>query len=461
MWDDKLKRHRDTLKNLNDPLNRNLSSTAIKDDGKGKKLDRYIKNAKSNVKAKLQTAKKELANELFQGNRHAVMLSELRKETQEMEELLQKATSEVLVKARGGAMIPLREFAYKQAFGLGQCSKKAIYQHNTQTDKFTFKHMMRCGRRSCPVCSHFASLREGEQILDELQNTFGAMKKDELKNGRLFLLTFTHENVPLDRVFDIAKAWRHTQQMKKRQYKKKDNPYSIWNVLKWGIWRWEVTRNEKTGLWHPHIHVMAFVNDWLAPEEGGYWNRLVESWKDACALQGLNVGWKGQNAKPILYFKKERGNDPKALPYNFTKEQLAEVVEGAVAEMSKYAVKSTEFTKIKNHKNGETTEEIANELAMLFSMMAGRKIKNGFGGFSLHDADEDGADQQEELVLEDEEGEHLIEVVYSWDNRQKRYVMQARRPWNKQRFADYLCDMRCYKDRHTLMLYYGLEREAA
>lgn len=429
-------------------------------ESKGYGLEFY-RGEKKHLKNQVRLAKREIAEEEFNGNVHALSLTELRQETQDMEELLQKVTSQEQVKARGKKIITLQEFGYNQAFALGLCSKKAIYQHNQKTEKFMFKHMLRCGRRSCPVCGHFSSIKEGKQIVEELHNKLASMNRDEKKNGRLYHIVLTHENVELDRVFEIFKVWRHIQKMKKKVYKKKDNPYSIWNILKWGLWRWEVTRDEETGLYHPHLHIIAYMQGWMAAELNGYWNRLVESWKDSCANVGLEANWNGQHYGIIMFFKEEKSGDPRALHYDFTREELAEIVDGAVAEMAKYAVKSTDFTKIKRTGEDESTEQIANEMAKLFSMMNGRKIKNGFGGFSLRADDEEGdvVDVEEGEEVETE-GEHLSEVIYTWSNKQKRYLLQTWRRWQQERFDDYIKDMRCYKERHDLMMHYGLEREA-
>lgn len=411
------------------------------------------------AKEKLHLAKRKLAQEQFDGNSHALMLTDLRQETQEMQELLDQVDSNQLVKIRG-KQVTLKDFAAKQAFGLSLCSTKAIYQYHLKKKKFRFKHSLRCGRRTCPVCAHFDSQAEGKLMLEELQQQFSQMDKEQLKNGRLYHIVLTHENVPLDQAFEIFKVWRHTQKMKKKEYKKKRNEYDIWNILQWGLWRWEITRNPETGLYHPHIHIIAFVNGWLAPEEGGYWNRLVHSWIDACANSGLNAAWEAQHMGAILYFKQERNGDPRCLSYDFTPEELAHTVEDAVAEMAKYAVKSTDFTKMQRVKDGQDVGEIANEVAMLFAMMSGRKLKNGFGGFSLRDAEES-EDLVPETIQEEEEDdpEDLMEAIFTWDKKQKRYIMWAYRNWDEMRFADYLKDMQNYKDRYALTMFYGLERE--
>lgn len=414
------------------------------------------------LKMHLAAEKKAVANKYFKGNTHALRMTDLRQETQEMEELLQKTTDDRLVKIRG-KQVPLKDFALRQAFGMSLCSTKAIYQYNQRTEKYKFKHALRCGRRTCSVCAHFDGIEDGRLILNELQNKILGLSAEQKKNGRLYHIVLTHENVPLDRVFDICKAWRHTQMSKKKVYKTKENPYDIWNIMQWGLWRWEITRNAETGLYHPHLHIVAYVQGWLAPERGGYWDRLVQSWIAACANVGVEANWAAQHMGLIMYFKDGYTADPRALGYEFTVEDLNEVVEGAVAEMAKYAVKSTDFTKLQRVKDGTDVTELANEMAYLFALMSGRKLLSGFGGFKLRVREEEEVVEQEVVEEEKqiEEPDDLMEVIFVWDRRERRYIMQTIRKWSQERYDDYITDMACYKDRHTLMMHYGLERDTA
>ena len=414
------------------------------------------------LKAELNKERAQIAKESFGGNRHAVIMTELRNETQDMEEMMKLVTAERAVKVRG-KQTPLRDFAYKQAFGLALCSRKAVYQYNTKTERYKFMHSLRCGRRTCAVCSHFESIEDGKMILAELQDKITGLTREQKKGGRVVLITLTHENVGLERAFDIVKAWRHTQMMKQKVYKTKDNPYHVWNQLQWGMWRWEITRNEETGLYHPHIHIMAYTQAWLRKQKGGYFYQMVNSWRDACALQGHNVDWLGQDVRSILYFKeKPHRHEDRALAYDCTRSEIEEVVEGAVAEMAKYAIKSTDFTKIKRGADGADRAQIANEMALLFALMAGRRVKNGFGGFALRSSEETEEPVEEKGEPEEEANpEDLREAVYAWDRRQRRYVLQIMRKWDEKRFKDYVTDMGSYKDRHTLVMYYGLERTPA
>lgn len=298
--------------------------------------------------------------------------------------------------------------------------------------------------------------------MSELNRKLSGLSADEKKNGRLYHIVLTHQNVPLEKAFEIFKIWRHTQKMKQKKYKTKKNEYDVWNVLEWGLWRWEVTRNAETGLYHPHLHIIAYVNGWLAPEENGYWDRLVKSWIAACENSGVAATWQGQHMGIIMYFKDRKSADPRCLPENFTAEQLEETLEGAVAEMAKYAVKSTDFTKLQRVKDGEDASDIANEIAMLFAMMNGRKLKNGFGGFSLRDDEESNepvVELEEQTDEEEQDPADLMEAIFTWDKRARRYKLFVLRDWNDERFTDYVKDMANYKDRYALTMYYGLERE--
>lgn len=421
------------------------------------------KKARKESRRKLHEERKNIAAQSdFVGNTHAVKMSELRRETDEMVELLESVDSTKGVRIQGKNMT-LRDYAINQAWSMSLCSTKAVYQFWPDEKKFAFKHACRCGRRTCSLCGHFDSLEQARMLETELVDKIMELSEEEKLRGRLVHIVLTHESVQLDRVMDVMKAWRHVQQMKKREYKKKENPYQIWRILEWGLARWEVTRDDMTGLYHPHMHILAWADGWLAPETGGYWNQLVNSWIETCEkILGLKAAWQGQNMGAVCYFS-ERKDDPKAIHGTGREDVIAQITKGAAAEMVKYPVKSTDFTKLESFKKRENYTQGANELAELLAKMHGRKLMNGFGGFKLREVEETEKDmtQDPEYIDENEITDRVcMEAIFTWNKSTRSYKLWVIRDWDQQRFEDYMHDLSDYKMKTSVIMGYGLERES-
>lgn len=470
--------------------------------------ERKRKDARTNLRDK----KRELAQTYFNGCEHAVTMQDLKTENDEMRALLESVTSTEIVKVQGKKM-ELRYFADRQAFGLAVCSSKAVYKYTPKNEKFDFKHTQRCGRRTCSVCAHFDAIEQEKLLMEELTQKLYELPGEKRKNGRIYHIVLTVQNVPLDNVFDIQNAWRHIQKMKIKKYKNAENDYRIWNILEWGIVRWEVTRNEETGLYHPHLHILTFIDGWLAPEKDGYWAQLEHTWEMACANCGLHAEWDGQKFIPVLFFSNS-SDDVRALKYNFGPLELKAVLDGSVAEMAKYPMKSTDFTKIERVKEGQNLGDIANEVAKLFALMAGRRLLNGFGGFKLREpnvpawksdhnyrvgtqvkangsiyecveagksaaqgtgpsgrgneiidgtakwkfvsvCDDISENNNKNENVDDNVNEESYEVIFTWDRKQKRYLLYQFREWDENRFLNYLEDLGDFRNRQSVYMLYG------
>lgn len=443
---------------------------------------------KSQAAVNLKDLRKKIADEQFSGNVHAVFMTDLKRENEEMVKLLRStnALETVLVSHKPAPVpivngvpikrgklpkraMPLHEFAAEQASNMEFCSSKSIYEYLPDSHKFNFKHALRCGRRTCAICGHFDSIDERIMIENELTDKLSALTREQKKQGRLVHIVLSHENVPLPYVMEIQKAWRHVQQMKKREYKKKSNPYDVWKILEWGLVRWEVTRDAKTGLYHPHLHIMAWANGWLAPEKGGYWYQLVQSWAQTVHLKvkipmtngqerGARATWKAQYLGAIAYFTDKPDEDPRAISLDAAPEKVREIIADDLAEMAKYPIKSTDWTKIAEFKEDGNFSENGNELARLLHLMHGRKLKNGFGDFKLREPEEEDRIDATAGEYEEEMSDVLrFECIFTWDKRSRTYKLLLWRDWNQSRFDQYLVDLADFKSRSALVLSYGFE----
>lgn len=436
-------------------------------------------HARRQAKKRVEEQKTRLAEEHFDGNKHALMLTDLKHEQQHMISLLESVDSSLMIETmpktrrtplmvdgvnvnsktpRPKRKITLSTYAEEQSFALTQCSTKAIYKYWPDHNKYEYKHSLRCGRRVCPVCGHFDSLAEKKMLHNELLDRMEDLTPEQRGRGRLMHIVLTHENVEVSRVLDVLKVWRRIQQVKKRTPKNKKNIHSVWNVLLWGLWRWEVTRNPDTGLYHPHLHILAWVDGWLAAEKGGYWSLIVESWRSVCdEMLGLNVTFDAQKAKPVAFWSNS-SEDPRAIKGD-AREDIARVLTSDdVSEMAKYPVKATDWTKIEQYKKGSDYSNAANELAYLLSLIHGRKLKNGWGGLKLREVmeEERNALESDFIHPEDYTDEVCYEVIFTWDKVAGVYKVYRYREWDEDRFNRYLEDLTDWKNRGAVAMSYGV-----
>ena len=63
---------------------------------------------------------------------------------------------------------------------------------------------------------------------------------------------------------------------RRRDYLKKGWGYNEFCKVQGAMYSYENTYNEKTGEWHPHIHMFALVDQWIDQQEfSEYWHSLT------------------------------------------------------------------------------------------------------------------------------------------------------------------------------------------
>lgn len=124
------------------------------------------------------------------------------------------------------------------------CKSMAVYKNKVTNDFRMSRH--RCKNKFCPICNHVNSTKTAAF----LQQDYNAADKDKTI---YWSVVFTMPNVTLDDfgqgIADLSKA------------------FSLWNghyrrTLHYvaGLRTFEFTYNKKTGLFHPHIHLLLKFN---------------------------------------------------------------------------------------------------------------------------------------------------------------------------------------------------------
>lgn len=214
-----------------------------------------------------------------------------------------------------------------------------------------------CKDRLCPMCNWRRSLKifgQVSQVMDEL----------ERQQYRFLFLTLTVRNCAPDdlpvTVQVLYDGWRQLY-----------HKHKIFRKSIEGTFRsLEVTRNPKDGTYHPHLHVILAVRpDYF---RCGYipqseWSSM---WRSCCSL----------DYNPIVDIRTIKPND--------------KGLSGAVAEVAKYAVKSSDFLR-------GTPDDMARTVWDFLTALSGRRLCSFTGIF---------AKIRKALALDDIDSGDLIHV---------------------------------------------------
>ena len=215
-----------------------------------------------------------------------------------------------------------------------------------------------CKDRLCPMCNWRRSLK----IFGQVSRIMDKLEKDDYK---FLFLTLTVKNCSAESLPETVQVlfdgWR-------KMYHKKG---VFKNSVSGSFRSLEVTRNARTGLFHPHLHVILAVrSDYFSGRhyiKQADWSSL---WRSCCDL----------DYDPIIDIRKIK--------------PCSKGLSGAVAEVSKYAVKSTDFLK------GSMAAKVDYVSAFL-SALSGRRLCSFTGCFQK---------VRKQLALDDVESGDLVNV---------------------------------------------------
>lgn len=220
-----------------------------------------------------------------------------------------------------------------------------------------------CKDRLCPMCNWRRSLkifRQVSQIMDSL----------EREKYRFLFLTLTVKNCPADTLPDTVQmlfdGWRYLSHKNK-----------VFRSTVCGSFRsLEVTRNHETGEFHPHFHVILAVrSDYFYGRNYMTQVQWSELWRSACDLA----------YDPIVHVQTVKGE---------LREDGSADLGKAVAEVAKYAVKSSDYL-------AREPDERLESVAAFLSALSGRKLVSLTGCFR---------EAGRLLVLDDMEDGDLVHV---------------------------------------------------
>ena len=149
---------------------------------------------------------------------------------------------------------------------LSGCGNYLLFRHFFTIDtvklhaaSFCMKHLL------CPLCA----IRRGAKALGAYLDRFEAIKH---ANARLrpFLVTLTVKDGP-----DLRERFKHLHKSQRELWMRKHRGRgSVLDGVEGAVWSYEVKRGQGSGLWHPHLHMIALAE--VMPDA----DRLSRDWHE-------------------------------------------------------------------------------------------------------------------------------------------------------------------------------------
>lgn len=269
-----------------------------------------------------------------------------------------------------------------RAIRMADCGSLLKFSHDrfpdgSINDKGTLIHANFCRDRLCPMCSWRRSLK----IFSQISSIMSAIQSDY----KFLFLTLTVPSVSGDdlknRLDDLFHQWH-----KFIGYRR------ISNIIIGYFRALEITRNDRTGLYHPHFHVVLAV-----PRSYGFHNMYItrneflELWQKACK----------DNSITQVDVRLVR-----------SKESSSQDLGSAVAEIAKYAVKDSDYIFPKNqHKTDSVVFDLNSALRGRRLVSYGGIFKQVFNQLKMDDADSENADL---IHIGDSISSDLVHMIISY-----------------------------------------------
>ena len=124
----------------------------------------------------------------------------------------------------------------------------------------------------CPFC---AAIRASRAIKKYVERIDQVLQENRKLKPVLITLTVKNGSNLAERSEHLMKSFR-TLLERRRDYEKKGRGFNEFCKVQGAMYSYENTFNEKTGEWHPHIHMFALVDQWIDQQEfSEYWHSVT------------------------------------------------------------------------------------------------------------------------------------------------------------------------------------------
>ena len=161
--------------------------------------------------------------------------------------------------------------ASKAAHKLNECGNYLLFKNYYTVEEIKLTKMRVCNQHLlCPFC---ASIRASRSIQRNNPKVVEILRQNRKLKPVLLTLTVANGEDLAERQEHLMSAFR-TLMQRKRDWMKKGRGYNQFCKLQGGFYSYENTYNEKTGEWHPHLHIFGVLEEWIDQEE------LAETWHE-------------------------------------------------------------------------------------------------------------------------------------------------------------------------------------
>ena len=144
------------------------------------------------------------------------------------------------------------------------CGDYLLFRHFFTVDKVKLHAAQFCKKHLlCPLCA----IRRGAKALAAYLQRWEAIKLQR-PGLKPFLVTLTVKDGP-----DLAERFKHLHDSQRELWKRRQRIYeSSLDGVEGAVWSYEVKRGQGSGVWHPHLHMIALAE--VEPNQ----KRLADEW---------------------------------------------------------------------------------------------------------------------------------------------------------------------------------------
>lgn len=163
--------------------------------------------------------------------------------------------------------------ALKSAQKLNECGNYLLFKNFYTIGEVKLSKLRTCGQHLlCPFC---AAIRASRAIQKYVERIDQVLQENRKLKPVLITLTVKNGSNLAERSEHLMKSFR-TLLERRRDYEKKGRGFNEFCKVQGAMYSYENTFNEKTGEWHPHIHMFALVDQWIDQQEfSEYWHSLT------------------------------------------------------------------------------------------------------------------------------------------------------------------------------------------
>ena len=163
--------------------------------------------------------------------------------------------------------------ALKSAQKLNECGNYLLFKNFYTIGEVKLSKLRTCGQHLlCPFC---AAIRASRAIQKYVERIDQVLQENRKLKPVLITLTVKNGSDLAERSEHLMKSFR-TLLDRRRDYEKKGRGFNEFCKVQGAMYSYENTFNEKTGEWHPHIHMFALVDQWIDQQEfSEYWHSVT------------------------------------------------------------------------------------------------------------------------------------------------------------------------------------------